>query len=735
MKKIIALVLTVCIMFTFFSACSSKENKPDNTVKNNDISIGAPYNDIKNNEFVLCAQSGILSLSFQPSTTQLKVNNSEDGSVWYSNPQNLSDDINASQLVKMHMMSVLELEYTNTTSKNQTTINTYTSNVKSGKYEIFTIENGVVFKYDIEEFGQRVFLAAYLEKENLLTRFWYEDYKEKNEEIELSSVSVLPYFVRGSMNDDGYLFLPDGSGATVDFSNVVYSGNPYSRNIYGYEPTLITSDYYLNVDKNAVYLPVYGAKVNKSAMMAICESGAEYGILTAEACGQSSSYARAYVNYKLLNSIEYKVGNNSTELFDKVGSSLDYITTRYIFLSGEAADYSGMARAYRDYLSDDSELKDTSSGFYADIYSSVIKKVSTLGVPHNKTVSLTDEAQLKSIIERLEDEGIEDITVRYRAWNSDEINGRKVDSANAASGVSLKNINSIEDAMIYLSVLRLHTYSNGSSLDRLLNASKSITQLPFSWKEHSLSNLNETNSAEYRVSIDWFKKNSGKLIEKLEKKGISNIALGDVSNSLYCDFKDEGFKRDKTMLVMREFIEQADESFKSLMLDSANAYAAVFADVIYNAPVDHSNHDILCKSVPFYTIAMSGIADCVAPSYNIGTDDNILLRTIAAGAGFCVTWMATETTELIGTEYSSFSNVNFSETVDETLLLYKKVKDVYSAVNGSRIYSHNYINDNVSVTEYENGLKVYVNFGEKPFVLEDGTEIPAEDFKVKEGKE
>lgn len=735
MKRIVALGLIIFIISAFFTACASDENNVAPEVQRIDISSASAYTDIQNDEFVRCAESGNLSLCFQPSTTQLKVENSEDGSVWYSNPQDASEDINATQLVKMRMMSVLDLEYVNTVSKKRTNINTYTSNVRSGKYEISTLENGVVFKYPITEVGKAIYLVVYLENGNLLTSFWYEDLEEGPENVEIVSIAALPYFVRGSMKDDGYLFLPDGSGATVDFSKVVYSGNAYSRNIYGYEPTLIDSDYYLNVNKTSVYLPVYGARVNGSAVMAICENGAEYGILTAEACGQTSSYARVYVNYKLLNSIEYKVGNYNTELFDKVASSVDCVTTRYSFLTGEEADYSGMARAYRNYLLNGSELKDTSLGFYTDIYASVIKKVSTVGIPHNKTVSLTDDSQLEKIIEKLKAEGVEDITVRYRDWNADDIKGNRVTSADAASGISLKKINENKDAKIYPALLRLHTYSNGSYLDRLFNASKSITQLPFSWKGYSLSNLNETSNGEYRVSVDWFKTNSEELFLKLKNDNIRNIALGDVSNSLYCDFKDEGFKRDKTKAVMGELIKKNAEAFDSVMLDSANAYAAVYADVIYNAPTYHSSHDILSRSVPFYTMVMNGIADCVAPAYNNGEDDKALLRAVASGAGFCVTWIAADTTELVGTGLSHLSNVNFSQTVDETLSIYKKINSVYSKINGSRIYSHNYVADNVSVTEYENGLRIYVNFGKEDFLLEDGTKIPSEDFIAREGEQ
>lgn len=64
---------------------------------------------------------------------------------------------------------------------------------------------------------------------------------------------------------------------------------------------------------------------------------------------------------------------------------------------------------------------------------------------------------------------------------------------------------------------------------------------------------------------------------------------------------------------MAGLVQTASEHMDSLMLDAANAYAGVYADVIYSAPVCHSGQDILDESVPFYTLVFSGLAECVAP--------------------------------------------------------------------------------------------------------------------------
>lgn len=733
MKKFVSAILMLCTVCSLFTACNGGGAPQSGNAKNDIMANAAEYTDKSGGEYVPCGESGGLRLSFRPDNNYLKIENTADNSVWYSSPENAGEDSSASKLTQFKMMSAAAVEYVNTTSKKRTALNLYTSNIKSGKYTIYKIKNGVVFEYAVTEVGKKLFLAAYLESGNLLTEVWLEDLEEKKENTAVCSVSVLPYFVRGRSDDSGYLFLPDGSGATVDFSNVMHSGNAYSRPIYGYEPTSLTSDYYLNVNNKSVYLPVYGARVNGSAIMAICEEGAETGTLSAEACGQSSSYANAYVKYKLLNSVEYNVGNYATELFDKTGNG-GVIKTRYMFLSGENADYSGMARAYRDYLvkSCKLELKKTQTGLYADVYSSVVKKVSTLGVPHNKTVTLTSEKQLARITERLKKEGAENITVRYRSWNADELKGDKVTSADG--NISAKKLKNTENARIFPAILNLQSYSGGTYLGHLLGASKSITGLPFSRKSYLLSNLNETDKTEYLISVSGFEKNMPRIIKGLKNKGFERLALGDIGNTLYCDFTGDGSRRDGTMAVMTAAVKQSAESFGELMLDKPNAYAAVYADIIYNAPVTDSGQDILSRSVPFYTMALSGISELAAGAYNGESGDSSLLYTVAAGAGFSAEWMAEGREKLTATPLSSLSNVNFEETYKDALTLYKRVAKVYSGINGSRIYSHNYIAENVSVTEYENGLKIYVNFGKEPYTLQDGTEIPAEDFMAKAGE-
>ena len=46
-------------------------------------------------------------------------------------------------------------------------------------------------------------------------------------------ISVLPYFGAASANDSGYMIVPDGSGAIINFNNGKYNAAPYSKRFYG----------------------------------------------------------------------------------------------------------------------------------------------------------------------------------------------------------------------------------------------------------------------------------------------------------------------------------------------------------------------------------------------------------------------------------------------------------------------------------------------------------------------
>ena len=736
MKRLVAVFLAVLTIVLSFAGCGNSVAQNDQTVERPKFTKETEYTDISNEEFVLCAESGGLKLYFKPSTTHFMVENTSDGSVWYSNPQNVEEDEYAVKLTQMKMMSTLIVEYVNISTKKTTSLNLYTAVVRSKKYSISQVDGGVLFKYDISEIGKRVNFAVRLQNGYLTTDVWYDSFDKEKENVFVSAVKVTPYFVSGTLGDSGYLFIPDGSGALIEYNTEHITSNSYSRPIYGEEPTSITRDWYLDAKEEPIRLPVFGAVRNGSAIMAIAETGAEIGTINAFACGQESSRANVFASYSVMNSVEYDLGSYSTVIYDKNEKVFPTVSTRYYFLSGDNADYSGMARQYREYLKDEYALEynGVSDEFYTDVFAGVIKRVATVGIPHDKFVALTTVDELQEMINELSNNGVKNITVRYRNWNLDELSGNRVNEVRVNSALSFNKLKDIKTAKVYPAVLELESYNKGGFFDALANATYSITGLPFSIKGYLKSNLRENDEVTYWVSAPNLKDNANKLITELSKKKFSNIAFGDIASDLYSDYRDNGYMRDYSKASALAIIKNAGQSFENVMVDSANDYAAVLSDVIYNAPISHSNQDILGKAVPFYTMALGSLTKCVAPTLNgEKADDNLLLYAAASGAYIGYSFMHEDASELLTTELKSLTNMNFESNLSDAMDAYSKMQKIYTCVQGSKVYSHKYLSESLTVTEYENGVKVYVNFSNSDIVVADVT-VSAKSFAVVGGK-
>ncbi len=84
------------------------------------------------------------------------------------------------------------------------------------------------------------------------------------------------------------------------------------------------------------------------------------------------------------------------------------------------------------------------------------------------------------------------------------------------------------------------------------------------------------------------------------------------------------------------------------------------------------------------------------------------------------------------TDYTSYYSANYAVWRDRALEMIRQYQDDMAGLNQQRITGHERISADVTVTTYENGTKVYVNFGNTAYDF-DGLQIPARDYLVKGG--
>ena len=98
-----------------------------------------------------------------------------------------------------------------------------------------------------------------------------------------------------------------------------------------------------------------------------------------------------------------------------------------------------------------------------------------------------------------------------------------------------------------------------------------------------------------------------------------------------------------------------------------------------------------------------------------------------AGLKYILTYSDTSITR--NSDYNELYSSDFDDYTEEIREYYAAINAIHAKIGKSKIVSHTKLKEQVYCTEYENGVKIYVNYSEKN-VKEDGVKIAALDYKV-----
>ena len=167
----------------------------------------------------------------------------------------------------------------------------------------------------------------------------FEDaYQQARPNLPLLTFTLLPYFGAAYLDQEGYIFVPDGSGALIHLNNGKTTASIYSQPVYG-------DDLSFRGDAHRPHqnhLPVF-AEAGQSGILAVIEEGEALARIQADIAGKLHSYNVVYPQFTLRPSVMSIVRRYQSRMYQ------GDIRVRYVFLEGEDADYVGMAHAYQDY--------------------------------------------------------------------------------------------------------------------------------------------------------------------------------------------------------------------------------------------------------------------------------------------------------------------------------------------------------------------------------------------------
>ena len=711
MKKILSLFISALLLFSA------------GMTANRAVAAGNGEAVLRNNRFQLSVASD----------GELTVTDGESETPIHSRLAAAGEDQISSASALMLMKSELAIEYYSISDSliSNNSLSAYSSeaevSVRQGKKEIRV-------KYNFKNISIRFDLCYTLSDSYFSASVDLNSIKEYGDNG-LLAVTLLPALSAGSGEEEGGILVPDGSGAWIRFDNG--SEQEYHAPVYGEE---ISADRSMKRSNSSdIRLPVFGIQKENGGMFAIIESG--------DAIAEISAASRnAKQNYNYVNSsarIRHTYQKSMFTANDKTNSTayakilmtkgIKRYTVRYYPLkSGEG--YTDMAAIYRDYLTKEKGLKTQVQKpvLNVDLVGAIDVKANFLGFTYYKSRALTNYQTAQKILKKLKKLGIDRIGVRYIGWNNNGVTNQKVLKTLSPMGIlggkrELEQLNAFakkEKINMVYEVESLRFYRDGN---KYKVSSPFNEKLSFSRYLRSVYARDIGKRSWFLLSAKYLEQTVPSIEKSAEKLGLDRLCFSSLTNSVYSDFNA------KSTLTAGEMAKTVSGLLKksgsvTLSGESANAYAIPYLSKIYAAPSYTSGYEIFDEEIPFYQIVLHGVIDLTGESQFVSDDREInFLKAVEVGSQLLYTGIGASTEEIVDTDYDELYGTEYKLWAQDAADRFARYQKLLEKIYDSVIVSHRALQTNVFETEYENGVRVIVNYNDFEIMV-DGIQIGKSDF-------
>ena len=555
---------------------------------------------------------------------------------------------------------------------------------------------------------------------------------------------MLPYFGAGGPEDEGYMLVPEGGGALIDFNNNKQSQAAYYASLYGWDMALSRDAV---VHDTRAYFNAFGIANGDDSFICILEEGAPYASVQADIAGHGGSYNYVNAVYSISPRELFEVGDIGSQNTYKFLEELPHetLTQRYCFVNSN--DYVDMAKTYQGYLQEKygdyfSPNDDAATPVALEIVGAVDKVRQVMGVPVSRPLKLTKYSEAADMIKQLTDEGMSNMSVKLTGWCNGGVNQkilRKAKTIHAlGSKKDLKNLGDTAKELgvdLYLEGVTHYEYDSGlfngffSFRDAARFISKERAEL-FVYNPVTY-NARESVDSYYLLHPDLIQENTDTLAAAAAKYN-ANVAFRDTGMDLSSDYylKDT-VSRQAAMVSQSESLKQIEDGGQKNLINMGNDYAVSYADMVTNMDLAGSGYTILDEEVPFYQLAIHGFVNYTGDPLNVcGNEEEELLESAEYGAGLSFSLMRETAFALQKTLYTEYYASDFATAHDRMMEIYNRYNSELGHVFNQQMVDHEKLSENLSCTVYEDGTKVYVNYSYTDAQTPDGVTVPARDYKV-----
>ncbi len=521
----------------------------------------------------------------------------------------------------------------------------------------------------------------------------------------------------------GYALIPDGSGALVRFQDNTVAFKEYTGDVYGRD--ISQTEYYYTELSDAIALkdpvmPVFGVAYgdDQVAFVAYADEGDEHMsvMLTPEENVTYYTWTCPKFTYNLKYYKVYnKAGDGYYAIMDEP-NKFD-ISMTYEFLSGdgsgstEAANYVGMARAYRAHLIEEGVLTENGNTQSGDIpirldFIMSDAKSSVVGM---ENVVVTTAEDVDTILTDVNADGITNINSGLYGWQKKGVSFAKPYTQKFSAEIGTKKefqslFETYAEKGIDISFAQDYITVNEEMLNYYNTAVKHVN----SWYvyEDRSALLMDTVPITYFgfatpvKSASWLEKQYGKMKDysaSMTVEGIGKVLSGNYAK------ENSAYSVDEAVALYQDTMSQIQQEGMKFNIEAPGEYLWQYTDRYLQAPVGHSQYIFETDAVPFLQIVLNETMEVYAPYANFSfyTQSDILkMIDYNLYPSFILSHEPsyeladTVSCDLYSTEYSLYEEL---------------IKEVYAGVNAalSKVAGYQWVNRTV----VENG--VIVNTYEK----------------------
>lgn len=564
----------------------------------------------------------------------------------------------------------------------------------------------------------------------------------------VGSIQLYPFMGATHLGDEnGYMFIPDGSGALItleDKEGKYVDG--YSKFIYGSDAgfsnnttkTFLWDEIDMINKAENILAPIYGMVHTDRGIgyLAIIEEGDSRASIEAAPNGVNIEYNRIYTKF-IFNQIYTEYTSQDTtgsyKRYETNRTHMD-ISMRFRFVSGESADYAGLAVAYREYLLDNGVVK-------ADLDTSYNTRIDFLGTERENwltsttPVTMTTIDNIREIYDELKDANVTDILTVYKGWQDGGVQNIPVTEYEADSEIGgTKELTKLVDELkgsdinfnLYQETVRINPGESNTTFNIIKMNNKRV------YEEKVYMDVYETfNFVTPERSATILKT----VTEQYTDDGIENIAIAGMSDNLFSYYYSTVYySRQETADVFEKSIADASE-YMNIILEQPFEYLWKYTDAFIDMPLSSSNYMYESQQIPFLAIALKGVVPMYSDYVNFEANKKeFFLKLVETGTfpSFYITYE--DSAALINTNSADVYSSKYSVYKQEIISYANELSALSAKVEDAVIVDHEYVQNDVAVVTYDNGVKVYVNYTEEAVTV-DGITIDGMSYKVGDGNE